>query len=74
MASKIQLDSIQGNSTTAVSFSQGVTIPSSKTITANGMNVSGTLTANSFVGDGTGITGITFATVAKTFAFSLIAG
>jgi hypothetical protein len=75
--SKIQVDSIQSFDPpdSSVILSQGATIPSGKTISAAGnMNVVGIITATSFVGNGDGITGVNFATVSKTIAFSLLAG
>ena len=75
--SKIQVDSIQSFDPpdSSVILSQGATIPSGKTISAAGnMNVVGIITATSFVGNGDGITGVNFATVSKTIAYSLLAG
>jgi hypothetical protein len=74
--SKIQVDSIQSFDPpdSSVILSQGATIPSGKTISGSGnINVDGTLTGT-FSGDGSAITGVTFATVSKTIAFSLLAG
>jgi hypothetical protein len=75
--SKIQVDSIQSFDPpdSSVILSQGATIPSGKTISSSGdMNVVGNVTATSFVGNGDGITGVNFATVSKTIAYSLLAG
>ena len=75
--SKIQVDSIQSFDPpdSSVILSQGATIPSGKTISGSGnINVVGSVTATSFVGNGDGITGVNFATVSKTIAFSLLAG
>ena len=75
--SKIQVDSIQSFDPpdSSVILSQGATIPSGKTISGSGdMNVVGNVTATSFVGNGDGITGVNFATVSKTIAYSLLAG
>jgi hypothetical protein len=75
--SKIQVDSIQSFDPpdSSVILSQGATIPSGKTISGSGnINVVGNVTATSFVGNGDGITGVNFATVSKTIAFSLLAG
>ena len=56
-------------------LTQGATIPSGKTISGSGnINVVGNVTATSFVGNGDGLTGVNFATVSKTIAFSLLAG
>ena len=74
--SKIQVDSIQSFDPpdSSVILSQGATIPSGKTISGSGnINVVGTLTGT-FSGDGSAITGIEFATLSKTIAFSLLAG
>ena len=74
--SKIQVDTIQSFDPpdSSVILSQGATIPSGKTISGSGnINVDGTLTGT-FVGNGDGITGVTFATISKTIAFSLLAG
>ena len=73
--SKIQVDSIQTIEDSAITLSQGAIIPSGKTISSSGnMNVVGIITATSFVGNVDGITGVVFATVSKTIAFSLLAG
>jgi hypothetical protein len=75
--SKIQVDSIQSFDppNSAVILPQGATVPSGKTISGAGdINVNGTLTSTTFVGNGDGITGVNFATVSKTIAFSLLAG
>ena len=74
--SKIQVDSIQSFDPpdSSVILSQGATIPSGKTISGSGnINVDGTITAT-FVGNGEGLTGVEFATLSKTIAFSLLAG
>lgn len=75
--SKIQVDSIQGSDppNSPTTLSQGAIISSGKTISGSGdINVVGIITATSFVGNGDGITGLNFATVSKTIAFSLLAG
>ena len=75
--SKIQVDSIQSFDPpdSSVILSQGATIPSGKTISGSGnINVVGNVIATSFVGNGDGLTGVNFATVSKTIAFSLLAG
>jgi len=75
MPSKIQVDSIATEQSTAITLPQGATIPSGKTISGAGnIKIVGIITATSFKGNGDGITGVNFATVAKTFAFSLIGG
>jgi hypothetical protein len=74
MPSKIQVDSIATEQNTAITLSQGATIPSGKTISnSGGMVVNGTLTGT-FYGNGNLLTGLTFATQAKTIAISLIGG
>lgn len=76
MSSKINVDKISGSSpeNTAVTFPQGISIPSGQSInSSSGMQVTGTLSATSFVGDGSRLTGVSFATVSKTIAFSLLA-
>lgn len=76
MSSKIQVDSIQGldPAESPVTFPLGATIPSGQILSSTSMSVDGTLTATTFVGNGDNLTGVTFATVSKTFAFSLLAG
>ncbi len=74
MTSKIQVDEISDeNGDSPVTFPLGVEIPTGYALDAPHLVVNGTLTAGSFVGDGTALTGIEFATVAKTIAFSYIA-
>ena len=71
--SKIQVDSIQSFDPpdSSVILSQGATIPSGKTISGSGnMNVDGTITATSFVGDGSGLG--QFASASKGYAIKLI--
>jgi hypothetical protein len=52
-------------------LTQGATIPSGKTISGSGnINVDGTITATSFVGDGSGLG--QFASVSKGYAIKLI--
>ena len=76
MASKIQVDSIGGEDPTdsPTTFPQGITVPSGFAInSSSGMVVNGTLTATTLIGDGTQLTGVEFATISKTIAFSLLA-
>lgn len=74
MASQIQVDNIASEDGTApVTFPHGVSVPAGFAITAPDATVNGALTAGSFVGDGSALSGVSFATVAKTFAFSFIA-
>lgn len=71
--SKIQVDSIKTEENGSVNLAFGATLPSGQSISSSGgMNVVGIVTAASFIGDGSGITGITFASVSRTFAFSLL--
>ena len=72
MSSKIQVDSIATDQNSAVTLSQGATIPSGKTISGAGSVNVGVISATSFSGNGTALTGLSFSTVAKSFAFSLI--
>ena len=73
MPSKIQVDSIATEQNTAITLSQGATIPSGKTISgAGGINVVGVLTATTFSGNGSALTGITIPTEGKAIAISLI--
>ena len=52
-------------------LTQGATIPSGKTISGSGnINVDGTITATSFVGDGSGLG--QFASASKGYAIKLI--
>jgi phage gp45-like len=74
MPSKIQVDSISTDQNTAPTLTQGATIPSGKTISGTGgMTVNGTLTGT-FSGDGSALTGVTFATKGKTIGIFLVGG
>ena len=74
MTSKIQVDSIATEQNTAITLSQGATIPSGKTISnSGGMVVNGTLTGT-FYGNGNLLTGLAFTTQAKAIVISLIGG
>lgn len=61
MPSQIQVDSIQASDPSGpVIVSYGASIPSTGIITgAGGISVTGVITATSFVGDGSQLTGIT---------------
>jgi hypothetical protein len=75
MSSKIQVDSILTEQNTALTLPQGATIPSGKTISGSGnMNVVGVLTATTFSGDGSALTGLSVVTQSKAVAISLIGG
>ena len=69
----LKVDSITNKSNNASpELSQGATIPSGKTISgAGGMTVNGTLTGT-FSGDGSALTGLTFATISNIYAIKLI--
>ncbi len=73
MPSKIQVDSIATDQNTAPTLTQGATIPSGKTISGAGnVNVVGILTATTFVGNGSALTGFTFSTLSNLIAINLI--
>lgn len=74
MTSKIQVDKIVNvDDNGPVIFTQGINLASGQTLNSSGgMNISGTLTATSFSGDGTNLTGINFATEGKAIAQILI--
>ena len=70
MPSKIQVDSIATDQNTAITLSQGATIPSGKTISnSGGMVVNGTLTGT-FSGDGSQI--VTSSSPKRPFSIKLI--
>ena len=73
---QLKVDSITNRSNNAPpELSQGATIPSGKTISGAGnMNVVGILSATIFSGNGSQLTGITFATIQKSVVVSLITG
>ena len=72
MPSKIQVDSIATEQNTAPTLTQGATIPSGKTISGAGnMNVNGTLTGT-FSGNGSALTGFTFANQSNVVSINLI--
>ena len=70
---QLKVDSITNRSDNAApTLTQGAIIPSGKTISGTGgMNVDGTLTGT-FSGDGSGLTGFTFATTSKIYAVKRI--
>ena len=71
MPSKIQVDSIATEQNTAITLSQGATIPSGKTISnSGGMVVEGTLTGTSFVGSASGL--INIATISRVYAIKIL--
>jgi len=74
MPSKIQVDSISTEQNTAITLSQGATIPSGKTISnSGGMVVNGTLTGT-FSGNGSALANLQFSTIGKSIAISLVGG
>ena len=73
--SKIQVDSLESyepiNSPVIVSY--GATVPAGQTFTALGnVNISGVVTATSFVGDGSQLTQLSIATESKAIAYTII--
>ena len=73
MASRIRVDTIAGNNSTAVTLGLGATIPSGYSLTCAGnMSLSGVCTASNFVGNGSGISGIPVTTVQKVITFSFL--
>ena len=71
---QLKVDSITNRSDNAApTLTQGATIPSGKTISgAGGINVVGVLTATTFSGNGSALTGFTFATTSNAYATKLI--
>jgi hypothetical protein len=74
--SQIQVNSIVNVSDTGgPELSFGATIPAGQIFNAQGdVNISGIVTANNFVGNGSGLTGITIATQQKVIGFRLVFG
>ncbi len=72
--SKIQVDSIESYDPPGpVVILQGAIVPPGQTFSVEGdVNIVGVVTASNFVGDGSGLTGISVATSAKTIAFTYI--
>tara|TARA_Y100000004_G_C8758825_1_gene345625 strand:- start:417 stop:650 length:234 start_codon:yes stop_codon:yes gene_type:complete len=71
--SKILVDSIEPYDTSRVTVSYGATIPSGQTINGAGdINISGIVTATQFNGNGSGITGLSVATVGHSIALTII--
>jgi|TARA_B100002019_G_C21021816_1_gene475212 hypothetical protein len=70
--SHLKVNTIGGNAGIAVSFPKGLTVQAGTAITSTGiMNVTGTLTAGSYEGDGSGITNLPGANKQKTVALFL---
>ena len=74
--SKIQVNSIEAYDPVGpVVVSYGASVPSGQTFTAQGnVNVVGVITASNFVGNGSGLTGLSIATQGKSIAFKRILG
>lgn len=73
--SQIRVNSIVSNDTPAgpVIVSYGASIPSGKTFTAQGnVNIVGVVTASSFVGDGSGLTGLNIASQGYAIALTYL--
>ena len=70
---QLKVDSITNRSDNAApTLTQGATIPSGKTISGTGgMTVNGTLTGT-FSGNGSALTGFSYATASKAYATKLI--
>lgn len=74
--SKIKVDSISNKTDDgAPELTYGAIIPSGQQFTVNGnVNVSGIITASSFSGNGSGLTGLRIATPSKAIAYQYIIG
>jgi len=74
--SQIQVNSIVNvTDTGAPELSFGATIPVDQIFSVTGdVNISGIVTATSFVGNGSGLTGLSIATQQKVIAFRLLFG
>ena len=74
--SQIQVNSIVNVSDTGgPELSFGATIPTGQVFSALGdVNVSGIITATNFVGNGSGLTGLTIATQSSAFAYQWLFG
>ena len=63
------------NESGAVELTYGASIPSGQTISGSGGIVAvGVVTASTYYGDGSGLTGLTVGTASKTIAFKKIMG
>lgn len=75
MPSRINVNQITSSSDGPVNLNSGITIPSGKQFSIQGnVNVTGVLTATSFTGDGSGLTGLPTITTSKVFAYKRILG
>jgi len=72
--SQIQVNSVVGvDGITPVIVAYGATVPSTAVFNVqSGVNITGIVTASNFVGNGSGLTGLSIATKSKAIAFSLI--
>jgi hypothetical protein len=72
--SQIQVDSIESYDPVGpVIVSYGASIPAGQSISGPGdINVTGNIVASNFSGDGSGLTGLTFATPGKVIALTFI--
>ena len=72
--SQIQVDSIESyDSIGPVIVSYGASIPAGQSISGSGnINIVGVVTATSFSGNGSDLTGLIIATASKTIAFTYI--
>jgi len=73
--SKLQVDSIESQDPIngPVSVSYGASVPSGQSFNALGdVNIVGIVTASNFSGNGSGLTGLTFATRSKSLAYTFI--
>jgi len=72
--SKIKVNTIVNkNDNGAPELSKGATIPSGQVLSSSsGMNVTGIVTASSFVGNGSNLTGLSISTKGQAIAYKLI--
>lgn len=74
--SKLRINSLVNRSDNgAPELSRGAVVPSGQTFTVNGnVNIVGVVTASNFVGNGSGLTGLSIATQSKAIAYKRILG
>lgn len=66
---------VNRNDSGAPQLNYGATVPSGQTISGDGgMNVTGIVTASSFVGNGSGLTNLSIATRGRAFAYKVVFG
>ena len=71
--STIQVNTIEGIDGAPVTLGYGATIPSGAYLTIQGnLNVSGVITANSFAGDASALTGMSVASTSFTIAYNYL--